>query len=125
MHEPGGKHSRDEAVTNLDAQVDDLVQGAAAASNGRAAHLLFGGPGSAMTQTVIAMRQGAVLQDHESPAEATLVVLRGRVRVTDGTDPRVEGGQGDLLVIPPQRHGLEALTDAAVLLTAVKVSSAG
>ena len=69
-----------------------------------------------MRQTLIALAAGARLHEHESPGEATLQVLTGQVRLTAGEDTW-EGGVGDHLVIPPQRHGLEALTDAAVLLT--------
>jgi quercetin dioxygenase-like cupin family protein len=39
-------------------------------------------------------------------------------------DESWEGSEGDLLVVPPQRHGLHALTDAAVLLTAAKLHNA-
>jgi quercetin dioxygenase-like cupin family protein len=47
------------------------------------------------------------------------VGLRGRVRLDTAT-ASVEGGEGDLLVVPPARHSLEALSDAAVLLTVVR-----
>jgi quercetin dioxygenase-like cupin family protein len=33
-----------------------------------------------------------------------------------------EGRSGDLLVVPQERHSLEALEDSAVLLTVVKLS---
>ena len=65
---------------------------------------------------MIAMRAGAALAEHESPGEATLQVLRGRVRLTAGT-AAVEGGAGDLLVIPPLRHAVEALEPSVLLLT--------
>lgn len=43
-------------------------------------------------------------------------MLRGRVRLTSG-DTAWEGRSGDLIVIPPARHSLQAIDDAAVLLT--------
>ena len=104
---------------NLDHRARELSEAARSAPSGRASHMLFGGPGSQMTQTVIALRAGAALHEHGSPSEATLIVLQGEVRLTGVDDDRV-GRRGDVLVIPPERHGLEALTDAAVLLTAVK-----
>ncbi len=54
--------------------------------------------------------------EHDSPGEATLQVIVGEVRLTAGADSW-DGGAGDHLVIPPQRHDLAALTDAVVLLT--------
>jgi len=39
-------------------------------------------------------------------------------------DESWEGSEGDLLVVPSRRHGLDALTDAAVLLTAAKLHNA-
>jgi quercetin dioxygenase-like cupin family protein len=43
-------------------------------------------------------------------------VLTGRVRLTvDGDD--WEGSVGDFVAIPPARHSLAALEDAAVLLS--------
>ena len=59
---------------------------------------------------------GSGLAEHNSPGEATLHVLRGRVRLTT-PDLSAEAAAGDLLLIPPQRHALAALDDSAVLLT--------
>jgi quercetin dioxygenase-like cupin family protein len=42
-----------------------------------------------------------------------------RLRLSTAT-ASVEGSEGDLLVVPPARHSLEALTDAAVLLTVAR-----
>ena len=86
------------------------------AASGRSAVTVYGGQEHDMRQTLIALAAGARLHEHESPGEATLQVLVGRVRLTAGEESW-DGGAGDHLVIPPQRHGLEALTDAAVLLT--------
>lgn len=46
-------------------------------------------------------------------------VLSGRVRM-DGSRTSWEGWTGDLIVVPQERHRLEALEDSAVLLTVVK-----
>ena len=53
---------------------------------------------------------------HDHQLRQTLKVLRGRVRVSAAADSW-EGGPGDLLVIPAERHGLHAQEDAVVLLT--------
>jgi quercetin dioxygenase-like cupin family protein len=42
--------------------------------------------------------------------------VSGTVRLTAG-EQAWEGAAGDYLVIPPHRHDLHAVTDAAVLLT--------
>ena len=67
-------------------------------------------------EAAINQAEGHVLNEHESPAEATLQVIQGRVRVTAGDDTW-EGSASDFLVLPPERHDLSALTDCAVLLT--------
>jgi quercetin dioxygenase-like cupin family protein len=105
---------------NLDQHVQALGDAAANASNGRSARMLYGGPTSTLTQTVIAMREGARLGDHESPGEATMLVLRGRLRVAS-QGQAWDAAQGDLLELPLETHAVEALTDAAFLLTAAKV----
>lgn len=85
-------------------------------SSGRSAVTVHGGREHHLRQTLIALAGGRALGEHESPGEATLQVLSGRVRLTaDGET--WEGGAGDFLLIPPERHDLAALEDAAVLLT--------
>ncbi|MDQ3359773.1 MAG: LuxR family transcriptional regulator, partial [Actinomycetota bacterium] len=65
--------------------------------------------------------EGAVLAEHENPGEATVHVLRGRVRLLAG-EVSWDGIAGDLLIIPDARHSLQALEDSAVLLTVAKLS---
>jgi len=59
------------------------------------------------------------LSDHENPGEATLQVLVGQVRLS-WSDGAVDLDAGGHVVIPQERHGLLAVTDAVVLLTAAK-----
>lgn len=87
--------------------------------SGRSAHTVYGGHHHTLRQTLIALTAGASLADHESPGEATLQVLYGRVRLTS-PDTSADGRTGDHLVIPATRHGLHAVDDCVVLLTVAK-----
>jgi quercetin dioxygenase-like cupin family protein len=84
---------------NIREHTAQLLETARAASSGRGAHLLYGGPETTVSQTVIALRQGASLAEHDNPGEATLLVLHGTVRLHAG-DQFWEGSEGDLLVVP-------------------------
>lgn len=65
---------------------------------------------------VIALSANEGLGEHETPNEATLYVLRGRVQLqTEGSV--TELGEGDFLIVPHERHTLDAIEDSAVLLT--------
>ena len=96
-----------------------LLEEARAQPAHRAATTLCGGTGHVLRQTVIALLAGSALSDHENPGEATLQVLLGRARLSwpGGSVDLEPGGH---VVIPQERHGLLALTDAVVLLTAAK-----
>jgi hypothetical protein len=55
------------------------------ASSGRSAHTVFGGHEHTLRQTVIALAAGRRLDEHDSPGEAIVHVLHGRVRLVAGT----------------------------------------
>lgn len=101
---------------SLTALVRDHLRIATTASNGRSGHTVYGGQEHALRQTLIALRAGASLDEHESPGEATLQVLEGHVTLVAGED-RWDGVPGDLMTIPDARHSLEATEDSVVLLT--------
>ncbi|MFH8442746.1 cupin domain-containing protein [Streptomyces sp. NPDC018026] len=104
---------------SLDALAREHLERAAAGSNGRSATTVHGGHELVLRQTLLALTTGTTLAEHENPGEATVQVLRGRVRLTSG-DTSWDGRTGDLILIPPARHSLEALEDSAVLLTVAK-----
>jgi quercetin dioxygenase-like cupin family protein len=95
---------------------EEQLRAAHTSESGRAAVTVHGGREHDLRQTRIALAEGRSLDEHESPGEATLQVLSGRVRLTAGADSW-DGATGDYLVIPPARHDLLALDDAVVLLT--------
>lgn len=95
---------------------EEQLEAARRSPAGRSARAVHSGHGHLLRQTLIALREGAELAEHDSPGQATLHVLRGRVRLTAGADTW-SGGPGDFLAIPLRRHGLSADSDAVVLLT--------
>lgn len=108
---------------SLTALADDQLAAARAASSGRSAHTVHGGRDHLLRQTVIALTAGQELAEHESPGQATLQVLRGRVRVVTADD-EWGGAPGDFLIIPAERHSLQADDDSVVLLTVLADSRA-
>ena len=104
---------------SLEAIAREQAKRAAGASSGRSAKTVYGGHEHALRQTVVALTAGSSLDEHESPGEATIQVLRGRVRLTAGK-VAWEGRSGELLVVPQARHALQAVEAAVVLLTVSK-----
>ena len=117
---PPGERPSHVNKMSLDAIAREQLERAKEASSGRSSSTLFGGHERVLRQTVIALRNGSSLTEHNSPGDATIIVLSGRVRLSAGST-NWEGREGDLLVIPAARHSLEALDDAVILLTTAKL----
>lgn len=94
------------------------LEGAKRASSGRSSHTVHGGHEHALRQTLIALEAGHALGEHANPGEATVLVLQGRVRLIAGKVNWV-GAAGHFMVVPNERHSLEAIEDSVVLLSAV------
>jgi quercetin dioxygenase-like cupin family protein len=97
----------------------ELFERARQAGSGRAAHNLLAGQEHPLSQTVIAILAGHGLGEHDSPGEATLQLLSGRVHFVTGADS-CELHAGDFLPLPRERHSVDALEDAVLLLSVVK-----
>ncbi|HSA50008.1 MAG TPA: cupin [Yinghuangia sp.] len=103
-------------MDDVGALAREHLEKAAAADHGRSAHLfLHEGP---LRQTIIALTAGSALDEHNAPVAGSLQVLVGSVRITAASGD-VDIAAGRLQALPQERHGLTALEDAAVLLTAV------
>lgn len=76
MAGPGGKGGRMQKLS-LDALAREHLERAAAATNGRSATTVYGGHAHTLRQTLLALKAGTSLAEHDSPGEATLLVLRG------------------------------------------------
>ncbi|NLV79166.1 MAG: cupin domain-containing protein [Rhodococcus sp.] len=101
---------------SLTAQARQQLKLAAASTSGRSSQTVFGGHTKHLRQTVVALLGGKELGEHDSPGEATLQVLSGQLLLVAG-DNSWKGSAGDLLIIPPERHSVEAIEDVAFLLT--------
>ena len=88
------------------------------ASSGRSAHTVYGERDTRLRQTLIALLSGRVLDENESPGEATIHVLQGRIRFSTGQHASSDAGPGDLIAIPSAGlQSVEALENSAILLT--------
>ena len=105
--------------SSLTALAREQLELARATSSGRSAHIVFGGHEHVLHQTLIALASGHSLDEHDSPGDATVHVLHGRVRLRAGED-RWDGLAGDLITVPATRHSLDALEDSIILLTVGK-----
>lgn len=103
---------------SLDAVVREQLERASHEGSHRASVTVCGGHEKKLRQVVVALCAGSKLSEHENPGEATIQVLRGRVRLRAGEDTW-DGRTGDLLMVPDARHELDAIEDAAILLTVV------
>lgn len=102
--------------TSLTALARHELAQAQDATSGRSAKTLFGGHEHHLRQTLIALRAGQGLSEHENPGEATLQVLHGRITLK-AAGVTWNGSPGDLITIPDGLHSLDSVEDSVVLLT--------
>ena len=94
------------------------LEAARSAPNGRSAERVV--HDGELRQTVIALRAGCELGEHNAPHAATIQVLHGLVRVTSASgDDDVTLPTRALHQITHERHGVTAVEDAVFLLTTV------
>lgn len=104
---------------SLTALMRHQLEIAKSASSGRSAQTVYGGHEHILRQTMIALRAGSELNEHENPGEATVQVLHGRVTLIAGK-ASWNGSPGDLMFIPDAPHALDAVEDSVVVLTVAK-----
>jgi len=102
-------------MADLDALTSSHLAAARADEHGRSAGLL--GRDGVLRQSILALREGTELAEHNSPHAASIQVLVGRVRVTGEDAPVLSAGQ--LHSLTHQRHAVTALEDSVFLLTTV------
>lgn len=114
------KVENDMPKKSLTALVRHHLDHAKDASSGRSAETVFGDHVHVLRQTLIALRAGRRLGEHDNLAEATVQVLEGRVVLTSGK-ASWSGWRGDLMTLPAGRNSLEAVEDTVILLTVAKL----
>lgn len=99
------------------------LQTAQRVASGRSANTVYGGHEHVLRQTVIALVGGKTLKENLNPGEATVFVLRGRIRLATEADSW-DGSVGDLLIVPRDPYSVAAVEDSIVLLTVAKTDRA-
>ncbi|WP_022883487.1 cupin domain-containing protein [Glaciibacter superstes] len=105
--------------TSLTALARHELEIATGRPSGRSAKTVYGGHQRVLRQTIVALRAGESLAEHDNPGEATVHVLQGRVLLSSGDDSW-SGWIGDLLIVPQAAHTLDALENSVILLTVAK-----
>lgn len=104
-------------LTQLDELATELLAEAASSSAHRAARTLIAGK-APLRQTVIALAAGAEMSEHENPGYATVQVISGNARLVGGSGTW-ELRDGSHLVVPDERHSVQAAEDTVLLLSVV------
>lgn len=96
------------------------LEAARRAPSGRSARTVYGGHEKVLRQTVVALCAGRSTDDYESPGEATIQVLSGRIKLS-GATTSWDGAPGDMLIVPSTRSSISAVEDSVFLWTVAKL----
>jgi quercetin dioxygenase-like cupin family protein len=94
----------------------DLLLGRARSEHAGRAGQTLPHPVDGLRQTLVALRAGAEMGEHESPGAASLQVLSGSVRLVAG-ESSVGLAAGQIAPVPDSRHSVHADEDSVVLLS--------
>lgn len=101
---------------DLSAAGERLLDEARGRSSGRAARTLTPGAHATLSQTLVALRAGVNLDEHQANGPATIHLLRGTATMSS-QEGAVELVGGQWATIPASRHDLRADDDTVALIT--------
>lgn len=102
-------------MDNVTDAAQRILARALEAPHGRHAEILVReGP---LRQSLLALKAGTELEEHNSPPAASFYLLKGAVQVTGETT--VDIAAGELHTLTRHRHAVKALEDSVFLLTTV------
>lgn len=103
-------------VVSIDALADAQLAEAQAAESGRGATTVHGRTGARLRQTLIALDADRVLGEHQSPGDASVLCLRGKIQIRTSSG-RIDLSAGELVAVPAQRHDVLAIEPSVLILT--------
>jgi len=103
-------------VVSINDLADAQLAQARAADSGRGATTVHGRSGARLRQTLIALDAGRILGEHQSPGDASLICLRGKVQIRT-SDDAIDLNAGEMVAIPAQRHDVLAIEPSVMILT--------
>jgi quercetin dioxygenase-like cupin family protein len=103
-------------MTDIDLVAREHLGVAVDSPHGRSAVMVAqDGP---LRQTIIALKAGSALGEHNAPLAGTIYVLEGSITVVSASG-RTPVNENQLALVPRERHSVEAVEDSVFLLTAV------
>jgi quercetin dioxygenase-like cupin family protein len=111
-----------EVPLDLEEAGQALLAEARGMASGRAAKSLTPGAHAPLTQTLMALRSGTELGDHDANGPATILLVRGRATLVS-SEGSVELSTGQWAPIPAVVHSLSAAEDTIALLTVAPTAS--
>lgn len=103
-------------VVSIDALTDAQLAEAQVAESGRSSTTVHGRTGARLRQTLIALAADRVLGEHQSPGDASVFCLRGKIQIRTNNET-IDLSAGELVAVPAQRHDVLAIEPSVLILT--------